>query len=120
MKPRITLVLVFLALGGCAAARPHPTIPKADPSEQFRLEEAIQRGDHEALAHYYREMAHRERETAKIHDKAGTHYRRSPHYLGIRKRMTNHCHELKWEALKRAKTYDRMADEEEKLVPKEE
>lgn len=114
MKLRIALLLVFLALGGCTA-RPHPAIPKASPAEQFRLEEAIQRGDHQALAHYYREMAQRERETAKIHDEAGTSYKRSPHYRRSQRRMTDHCHQLKWEALERAKTYDRLADEEEKL-----
>lgn len=109
------LVLGFLAFGGCAA-RPHPAIPQASPTEEVRVEEAIRNGDHAALARYYRDMAQRERETAKIHEKAGTSYRGSVHYRRVRKRMTSHCHRLKWEALDRAKLYERLAGEEETLV----
>lgn len=105
--------MVFV-LFGCAHARPHPSLPEATDVDRFNWEQAIKTGDHEALAQYYQRMAQLEREKAKVHDKAGTYYRISPHYHRIRRKMTEHCHLLKWESLKRAKIFEDLAREEEK------
>lgn len=82
------------------------------------VEKAISQGDHGALARYYRALADAERKRAVMHEKMAKSYGVSVHYKKIRKNLAIPCQKLRYDALDRAIEYDRLAEEEEKLLDK--
>lgn len=83
----------------------------------FNPQEAIEQGDHRALANYYRSLAEEQRRVADMHQTMKTNYRNTHvHYKGIENTLAGHCGALQRKALQMAEYYDRLAAQEEKLV----
>lgn len=112
------LLLAGIGLGPltCSSVRVGHEVPLETRSDAaIDLEKAIAAGDHAALARYYRAMAEAERRRAETHESMARSYGRSAHYGRSRKSLAVPCHALKRDALERAKMYERLAHEEERL-----
>ncbi len=93
------------------------TVPTAFAQQKFDVEKAISSGDHKGLAEYYKAQAEEQRKIAAMHDKMKVAYRQTHvHYKGIENDLAGHCGDLKFEALKMAEQYDKLAAQEEKLA----
>lgn len=91
-------------------------IAKAD-HKSINVEKAISKGDHKALAEYYRSQADAQKKIAEMHDEMKTEYRKTHvHYKGIENTLAGHCGNLKSQALKMANEYETLAKEEEKMI----
>ena len=92
------------------------TSPTAMPTKE-EIKSAIKAGNHQLLAQYYKDMAAKERADAAMHEEMAQSYKGSyVHYKGMENTMPLHCDILKDEAMKKAKKYDEMAKDEEKLT----
>lgn len=83
------------------------------------VEKAINSGDHQALAAYYRGKAVEQKKMADIHEQMKTEYKNSHvHYKGMESSLASHCEKMKKNALKLAEEYEELAKKEEKAMTK--
>ncbi len=101
-----------------AADTPKPSTSAAAPAmTEFDVKKAIASGDHVGLAKYYKEQAEIYRQKAASHENMHKDYKTSHvHYKGMENNFAAHCSILKENALKTAKNYDELAEQEEKLA----
>jgi hypothetical protein len=114
----LALTTLWIGTASCAHARVGHEVPLdsgAAPTEA-QVEKAIAEGDHRTLAGYYRALAETERRRAAMHEKMARSYGASPHYRRFRKNLAVPCRKLRYDALDRAREYDRLAEEEEELL----